>query len=380
IPAESSLADKLSDAVPEHMAYLDAYYIDKFEVTNELYMKYVEKTGSKTPLFYSDPKFNDPKQPVVGVNYKDALGYLLWSGKRLPTEAEWEKAARGTDRRLYPWGNDFVQAHCNSYPNQLKAPVPVGNYPDGASPYGVMDMAGNVSEWVFDGYGKDYYVNSPYKNPQGPTETTVARIIRGGDYNSDSAFVSGVARFQIGEFSAFPNVGLRGVVSVEELEKLFLITGDDAVKEAPVSGITVISKEKTALDLLSQKESPRIAPSTASDSAFKKVRYFKNLEFDGSKCVGSSEIHRSRRAGAPYWKIYFHSPGKIAQAQYYDKREDLQLHIEPVYDTLGNEAQIKLYDNKGYLVYRSERVLEQGRPVKGILYSATGDYLGEEKF
>jgi sulfatase modifying factor 1 len=380
IPADSSLAEKLSDAVPEHLVYLDAFYIDKYEVTNEQYGKFVEATGSKTPLFYSDPNFNNPKQPVVGINYKDAVAYARWFGKRLPSEAEWEKAARGNDRRIYPWGNDFVQSSCNSYIDQLKSPATIGYYPEGASPYGVMDMAGNVSEWVYDGYGRDYYSKSPYKNPLGPTESSVARITRGGDYNSDMVNVTCVCRFQTGEFSAFPNIGMRCVVSVTELEKMLTSSENDEAKDSLVSGITVISKEKTAREVLSESETSKMIPTTPSDSTFKKVRYFKDLDFDGSRCVGKNEIHRSQRTGTSYWKVYFISPGTIAQAQYYDKREDLKFHIEPVYDNLGKEIQIKLYDKKGYLVYRSERIFEEGRPVKGVLYSATGDFLGEEKF
>lgn len=379
IPDSSPLADKLSDAVPEHMVYLDSFYIDKYEVTNEQYMKFVEETGSKSPLFYSDPKYNNPKQPVVGISYTDAFVYAKWCGKRLPTEAEWEKAARGGDRRIYPWGSTFIESYCNSYADKLKAPAILGQYPEGGTSGGVMDMAGNVSEWVFDGYSRDYYSKSPYKNPRGPTETMVAHITRGGDYNSDSTYVTSVCRFQIGEYSAFPNIGFRSAVSVEELEKMFTTSGKETIKGSLVSGITVISKEKTALDILSDSGSPKTIP-TGSDSPFKKVKYFRYLDFDVNRCVGRNEIHRAQRAKEPYWKVYFNSPGIIAQAQFYDKREDLQFHIEPVYDTLGKETQIKLYDNKGYLVYRSERVFEEGRPVKGILYSATGDFLGEEKF
>lgn len=381
IPANSSLAEELSDAVPEHQVYLDTFYIDKHEVTNEQYLKFVEATGSKSPLFYSDPNFNNPKQPVVGINYKDAVTYAIRFGKRLPTEAEWEKAARGNDRRIYPWGNDFVQSNCNSYENQLKSPSTIGRYPEGASPYGVMDMAGNVSEWVHDGYNRDYYQKSPYKNPQGHTENNVTRITRGGDYNSTSTSVTSVCRSQNGEVSAFPNIGMRCVVSVSDLEKMFVSSKDDEEKKSLVSSdITVISKEKTPREVFLNPEASRVIPTIVADSSFKKVRYFKDLYFDGNRCIGQNEIHRSQRLGTSYWKVYFNTPGTIAQAQYYDKREDLKFHIEPVYDNLGKEIQIKLYNKKGYLVYRSERIFEAGRPVKGVLYSETGDFLGEEKF
>lgn len=92
---------------PEHVVYLDAYYIDKYEVTNEQYQKFVSETGHCQPRCWNDVRFNRPNQPVVGVTWEDATAYAQWAGKRLPTEAEWEKAARGTDKRLWPWGNKF---------------------------------------------------------------------------------------------------------------------------------------------------------------------------------------------------------------------------------------------------------------------------------
>jgi len=119
IPEGSPLSEKLPDAVPEHTVYLDAYYMDQYEVTNEQYSKFLKAKGGKNPLFFIDGNYNSPRQPVVGVSYEDAMSYAHWAGKRLPTEAEWEKAARGADRRLYPWGSSVTVIHTPRKENSL---------------------------------------------------------------------------------------------------------------------------------------------------------------------------------------------------------------------------------------------------------------------
>ena len=174
------------DTKPAHQVYLDAFYIDTYEVTNALYQKFAQTTGRQAPPYWKDVKYNSPNQPVVGVTWDDAAAYCHWAHKRLPTEAEWEKAARGTDGRTYPWGNQWDKARANSAGGGPGRPTPVGSYEGGKSPYGVYDMAGNVWEWVADWYDVNYYQTSPNRNPRGP-ETGNTRVLRGGSWLIDNS-------------------------------------------------------------------------------------------------------------------------------------------------------------------------------------------------
>ncbi|MFO7631177.1 MAG: formylglycine-generating enzyme family protein [Caldilinea sp.] len=187
------------DEDPLHTVYLDAYYIDKYEVTNARYEACVTAGGCREPRtrssntrrsYYGNPEFAD--YPVLHVNWNDANRFCAWEGKRLPTEAEWERAARGdSDTRRYPWGNsplDCAKGNLGIFWEGsgwrcVGDTTKVGSYPDGASPFGVMDMAGNVREWVSDWYGSDYYSISPLRNPQGPA-TGTNRILRGGSWDN----------------------------------------------------------------------------------------------------------------------------------------------------------------------------------------------------
>jgi len=166
-----------TDEKPVHRVYLDEYFIDKYEVTNEQYNQCVSAGSCSANGKFNS--FTDPQQPVVGVDWNQADTYCKWAGKRLPTEAEWEKAARGTDGRTYPWGEGIDCSRANYGDCKHGKTKPVGSYPSGASPYGAMDMAGNVWEWCADWYG--YYQNSPNRNPTGPGSGQ-SRVLRGGSW------------------------------------------------------------------------------------------------------------------------------------------------------------------------------------------------------
>jgi iron(II)-dependent oxidoreductase len=163
--------------------HLDAYYVDKVPVTNALYERFMRAAGHGAPLYWTDSKWNGTTQPVVGVTWHDADAYCKWAGKRLPTEAEWEKAARGTDGRKYPWGDQWEASRANSLESNIGKTTPVGSYPSGASPYGALDMAGNVWQWVADWYDANYYLRSPERNPRGP-DSGQYRVLRGGSWYS----------------------------------------------------------------------------------------------------------------------------------------------------------------------------------------------------
>jgi eukaryotic-like serine/threonine-protein kinase len=201
--------------LPQHTVYLDSYWIDQTEVTNAMYARCVSAGSCTTPgstssnshlNYYGSSQYAN--YPVVNVNWNQARAYCQWAGRRLPTEAEWEKAARGTDGRIYPWGNQTPDATMANYKNNVGDKSKVGSYPTGASPYGGLDMAGNVWEWVADWYSDTYYRSSPSSNPIGPASGTY-RAERGGSWDSLSRYLRASNRYWNDPDNYDGNIGFR---------------------------------------------------------------------------------------------------------------------------------------------------------------------------
>ena len=198
------------DEGPSHNVVLDAYYLDKYETSNKQYADFMKATDHPAPAYWDDRRRNKPQQPVSGINYNDANAFCSWANKRLPTEAEWEKAARGPESFKYPWGNELDVTKAN-FGRKDEVTANVDAYPEGKSPYGVYNMAGNVFEWVADWYDPNFYKKTRQSiNPTGPkdgawlsgTGTYVDRIavgkkrvIRGGSWYAPAESVSATHRF-----------------------------------------------------------------------------------------------------------------------------------------------------------------------------------------
>lgn len=198
------------DEGPAHWVVIDAYLIDKYEVSNRDYGAFMQAAGHSAPAYWDDPRLNQPDQPVVGVNWYDATAFCKWKGKRLPTESEWENAARGPEGWRYPWGNTFDASKAN-FGNQHMRTLSVDSMPEGKSYYGLHHMAGNVFEWVQDWYDPTFYSKTPHDvNPSGPpkplwlggTGTYVdrltvgeKRVIRGGSWIAAENTITATHRF-----------------------------------------------------------------------------------------------------------------------------------------------------------------------------------------
>jgi len=243
-PGEGSASER-----PQHKVHVDSFYMDKYEVINSRFKEFVDATGYVTDAErrgwsfvavkdsptnkVADANWRKPRgpgsdilaimdHPVVQVTWNDATAYAAWAGKRLPTEAEWEKAARSVDSRKYPWGNNkpdgtqcnFADSHtffpwsdesCN---DGYKYTSPVGSFKSGGSPYGVHDMAGNVWEWCADRFDGDYYESSPKENPQGPS-TGSTRVFRGGSWFNDARMARTASRYSREPIDAYDMIGFR---------------------------------------------------------------------------------------------------------------------------------------------------------------------------
>ncbi len=207
------------DEKPPRTIYLDAFRIDRYEVTNYHYAQFIAATGHRKagpPSRYAKnvAKMRGPNQPVVYVSWEDAEAYCRWKGKRLPTEAEWEKAMRGTDGRLWPWGNTerLNGANWARVDDGYETTASVGTFKADASPYGVMDGAGNVMEWVEDWYSETYYADAPEKNPPSP-DHGVYRVMRGGGYTTTGGDVRITSRSKLMADFRDETIGFRCAIS-----------------------------------------------------------------------------------------------------------------------------------------------------------------------
>ena len=209
--------------LPQHQVYLSAYEISRYEITNAQYRAFIEATHRPTPRGHSgektweDETLNGDAQPVVGVTWFDAQAFAEWIDGSLPTEAQWERAARGTEARVYPWGDTPPKArqHAN-FARRYNRPIPVGQFPKGESPDGIADLAGNVWEWCLDEYSPTTYQRNGKDVPRNPLNLRFrgvlrARVIRGGAWDVGRAFLRSSLRFKFYPLDSTHTIGFRVV-------------------------------------------------------------------------------------------------------------------------------------------------------------------------
>jgi formylglycine-generating enzyme required for sulfatase activity len=195
---------------PQRDVYIDSFEIHLTEVTREEYARFISATSYQVDGWGLNLLEEGADLPMTGILWEDAQAYCRWMGMRLPTEAEWEKSARGHDGRLYPWGNEWDSLKANTAESGIEHVLTIGSYPEGASPYGVLDMSGNAAEWVSDYYEAGYYSIGPDHNPQGPDQI-LDHVLRGGSFESPAN--NATTYFRDSSHSARPNprVGFRCV-------------------------------------------------------------------------------------------------------------------------------------------------------------------------
>lgn len=183
--------------VPVHQVRLSPFLIGKYPVTNGQYRRFLDDNpGYRKPAFWGEDNFNQPTQPVVGVSWEDAMTYCNWAGLVLPTEAQWEAAARGREARLYPWGEDEISHEHASFGSIPGKTTPVGLYPAGAGPFGTLDMIGNVAEWCADVLDPDAYSKreAGELDPQVISSEPSFRVLRGGSWLDQERYLPAARR------------------------------------------------------------------------------------------------------------------------------------------------------------------------------------------
>lgn len=212
-----------SNEHPSHSVYLDGFYIDKFEVSFKDFEEYLAANPKQYPTItgWIDRKARPEmlNKPVFGFQWKRCKKYCEWRGKRMPTEAEWERSAKGIEGRKYPWGDEPPSEKRANFGNCCfiqKGSVlsPVDSFDNGKSPEGVYNLGGNVAEWVYDWYDKKYYENSPYKNPKGPVKGKY-HVIRGGAWNSLPVYLRSSSRYGDSDAKDYYGIGCRCAKSAD---------------------------------------------------------------------------------------------------------------------------------------------------------------------
>ena len=285
---DNTKTENFMDEAPAKMIYLSTYYIDKFEVSNSKYTEFIIATDHPAPAYWDHRKLNQPSQPVTGVNWFDSDTYCRWANKRLPTEAEWEKAARGPAGSIYPWGNELDYSKANFAKGKTGKKYitsPVDAHPKGVSYYGAYNMAGNVFEWVQDWYSSDYYKLDETRNPKGPQSKETKsikniskksnvlfekKVIRGGSWFAPAQSITTTHRFWNNPINNSYGVGLGFRCARDLSENLqteartfymnaLILVGDEKYKKALSSIKNALinspkNKEYKALKLLIQKQ------------------------------------------------------------------------------------------------------------------------------
>ena len=207
---------------PQHTVYLDTFWIDETEITNAQYARCVAAGVCEEPLnlgselhlnYYGNPEFD--AYPVIAVHWEGAKTYCEWTGRQLPSEAQWEKAARGDNGNTYPWGNAEVSGTLANFGSGINDTTAVGSYPNGVSPYGALDMAGNAAEWTTDWFNLDYYRTSPESNPTGPLDGS-AKVLRGGSWIDAVTNLRAAKRFWDDPRSVRVRYGFRCALPIAE--------------------------------------------------------------------------------------------------------------------------------------------------------------------